>query len=312
MSFLFSDEYWKVKKKNGVSPFQMGVAYMGGSFWQTTVDNSITAYRNILLNQSKDINGNMVDPKVAFRQTNAIFMKHPLSASFSGLSPRLFGVVTKRTPKFGFLLGWSYLSGNNGEVGFTESFVASVASAPFISPWRFLERQQRLTLKETGKQRPMMDVIRECGTKNYLPLFRGSTALMCHSFASALLGLFGQPVLCKKIEKELGEKTTLGKHFANLVASCIVSPAYVIISNPINRCENIIQSNPISAQPITLRGAIKEYSIDVKQFGMSGFFRGQAVGITKAVISLSLFHMGRMALTDFFKARNERLGHIPK
>ena len=310
MSFLFSDEYWRVKK-NGVSPGQMGAAYLGGSLFQSGCDNFITSFRNVLLNHSKDTNGKMVDPKIAFRQTTAIFMKHPLASSFAGLNPRIIGVFTKRVPKFGFLLGYSYVSGNDGKVGAKESIFASLASAPFIAPWRLLERQQRLTLRETGKQRPMMDVVRECATHRFLPLFRGSSALAAHSMVSALLGLSGQPILQAKIETHLGENTTLGKHSANIIASAIVSPFYVIISNPVNIIENKLMSHPISEKRMTLQTAMKEYSADIKEFGIRGLTRSQNVGIVNAVISLSLFHMGRMSLADYYKARNERLGLVP-
>ena len=40
------------------------------------------------------------------------------------------------------------------------------------------------------------------------------------------------------------------------------------------------------------------------KFGMAGIFRGQGVGIFKAIISLSLFHEGRLFLTEEFKKYN--------
>jgi len=43
---------------------------------------------------------------------------------------------------------------------------------------------------------------------------------------------------------------------------------------------------------------------------LRGIFRGQGIGIAKAIVSLTMFHEGRLFLTDFFKKRNERLGNI--
>ena len=42
----------------------------------------------------------------------------------------------------------------------------------------------------------------------------------------------------------------------------------------------------------------------IPKFGMAGIFRGQGVGIFKAIISLSLFHEGRLFLTEKFKKYN--------
>mgnify|MGYP001220940608 CR=1 FL=1 len=43
----------------------------------------------------------------------------------------------------------------------------------------------------------------------------------------------------------------------------------------------------------------------------TGVFRGQGVGIFKAIISLTLFHEGRMFIARKFKERNEALGLLP-
>ena len=51
---------------------------------------------------------------------------------------------------------------------------------------------------------------------------------------------------------------------------------------------------------------------DMAEFGLRGVFRGQAIGIGKAVVSLSLFHEGRMFLARQFKASNEAAGKVPK
>ena len=61
--------------------------------------------------------------------------------------------------------------------------------------------------------------------------------LMGHSLASAMLGLVGQPRLQKYVHEELGSKAGLGGSAANLVASAIVSPIYVVVTNPLSRLE---------------------------------------------------------------------------
>lgn len=60
---------------------------------------------------AKDVNGKVVDPKIAVAEANATFKAHPISASLSGVMPRIIGVFFKRVPKFGFLLGISYALG---------------------------------------------------------------------------------------------------------------------------------------------------------------------------------------------------------
>lgn len=150
-------------------------------------------------------------------------MRAPITASLSGLWPRLIGVLFKRVPKFGILLGYSYVTGEGGEPGFAAATAASILSAPFINPVRardldppppsapllesslngvlaavpaqvrMIEKQQRAYMKETGMEKPLMEILRESAQKYFLPLFRGTIPLMGHSLASAVLGLVGQP-----------------------------------------------------------------------------------------------------------------------
>ena len=60
MSFLFSEDYYKVQKKTGLSPFQNMCAYLGGSAIQTVGDNPVTAYRQLVQQFAKDAAGNAV------------------------------------------------------------------------------------------------------------------------------------------------------------------------------------------------------------------------------------------------------------
>ena len=155
-----------------------------------------------------------------------------------------------------------------------------------------IEKQQRVNLLKTGKEVPISEIIKKSKENNFRPLFRGTVPLMGHSFISAILGLVGQPRLQKHIQSELGSKSTLGQSSSNLVASAIVSPLYVIATNPLSRLEVIMQTNSIKNKPIGVVEAIKEIGKDTKKFGMKCIFRGQCLGMAKAIVSLSLFHEG--------------------
>lgn len=300
---MLDNEYFKVNK-SGISPFQNMVAYLGGSMIQTVLDNPITAYRQLVQQYAKDINGKAIDPKISRMEANRVFMKYPVSASFSGLVPRMVGVGFKRVPKFGFLLGYSYLV-DNGKVGMMAATTASILSAPFINPIRMIEKQQRAYYKQTGKEKPIKEILIESKKQNFRPLFRGTIPLMGHSLASATTGLVGQPELQKYIQKKLDSETKFSRVTTGLISSSIVSPIYVIMTNPLSRLEVIMQTNSINKKSISLMDAVKEVARDSKEFGLRGIFRGQGVGLVKAIISLTLFHEGRIFLTDCFKTYNK-------
>jgi len=235
------------------------------------------------------------------------FKANPVSASLSGLGPRLVGVGFKRVPKFGFLLGISYFMDEHGNVGYVAATGASIFSAPFINPIRMIEKQQRAYFKQTGAEKPIREILRESAAKNYRPLFRGTVPLMGHSLASATTGLVGQPQLQKYIKSKLDDYG-FGA-VAGLIASAAVSPIYILMTNPLSRLEVIMQTSSIQGKSITLMEAIKEVVRDSKEFGLRGVFRGQGIGIAKAIISLTMFHEGRIFLTDQFKKYNERQGY---
>jgi hypothetical protein len=312
-SFLgFTPEYFQVKKKGGCSQFEVMIAYLGGSAFQTVVDNPVTAYRQLVQQYAKDVKGNVVDPTVARSEANAVFKKSPIGASLSGLGPRLVGVGFKRIPKFGILLGISFVMGEGGEVGLVAATGASILSAPFINPVRMIEKQQRAHFKTTGAQKPILEILKESKEANFRPLFRGTLPLVGHSLASATTGLVGQPQLKKWIQTQLSQTDLgLGAFAVGLTASAAVSPIYVIMTNPLSRLEVIMQTSSIQGKSITLFEACKEMALDTKRFGLRGMFRGQGLGIVKAIISLTMFHEGRIWCTEAFRARNERLGLIP-
>ena len=311
----FGKEYFEVRntpESNGCSPFQTMLAYLGGSAFQTVVDNPVTAYRQLIQQLAKDTSGKPVDPKIARAETNLVFRRSPISASLSGLGPRLVGVGLKRVPKFGFLLGISYTIGTDGEVGIVSAVGASVFSAAFINPVRMIEKQQRATFKQTGSEKPVMEILREASKKNYRPLFRGTVPLIGHSIASATTGLVGQPELEKYIRSELKAKSGLGTFATGLIASSIVSPIYIVLTNPLSRLEVIMQTSSIKGKSIGFGEACREIIRDSKMYGLRGTFRGQGIGIVKAIISLTMFHQGRIYCTDAFKDRNIRNGFVDK
>jgi hypothetical protein len=304
--------YFQVKKKNGVSPAEMMGGYLGGSAFQTVVDNPVTAYRQLIQQFAKGDKGEMVDPKVARQQANTVFKNNPLGASLSGIGPRLVGVGFKRIPKFGFLLGIAYATGNDGKPDLMAATGASILSAPFINPIRMIEKQQRAEFKTTGVTKPILEIVKEAGAKNFRPLFRGTLPLMGHSLASATTGLVGQPQLQAWINGKINEGNLgIGQFAANMISSALVSPIYILMTNPLSRLEVIMQTNSMKGKSITLREAIATVVQDSKEFGLRGVFRGQGIGIAKAIVSLSMFHQGRIWCTEWFRERNEKLGRIP-
>merc|ERR1712238_575023 len=56
---------------------------------------------------------------------------------------------------------------------------------------------------------------------------------------------------------------------------------------------------------------VGEMAADMSKFGLAGVFRGQGIGIAKAIVSLTLFHEGRIWLTAKLKARNVENGWVP-
>ena len=306
MAFLLDDTYYEINKKTGISPFQTMLSMLGGSAIQTVGDNPVTAYRQLVQQYAKDLTGKAVNPKMAVSEANAVFMASPVSASLSGLTPRLIGVGFKRVPKFGFLIGYSQMFGED-HPGLAAATAASIMSAPFINPVRMIEKQQIAYFKTTGATKPIAEILKESQQKKFAPLFRGTIPLMGHSFASATLGLVGQPELKKYLARELGNKGFSSSTGANLIASALVSPIYVVITNPLSRLEVIMQTNSIKGEKIPVTSAVKEMLADMAQFGLRGIFRGQGIGIGKAIVSrsLTLFHEGREWIANSFKARNE-------
>jgi len=310
MSFLFDQSFYEVKK-NGLSPFQNMCAYLGGSAIQTVGDNPVTAYRQLVQQFAKGVDGTLLSPAEASSEANKVFFKAPVTASLSGLWPRLIGVLFKRVPKFGILLGYSYVTGEGGEPGFAAATAASILSAPFINPVRMIEKQQRAFMKTTGVEKPVMEILKESAAKYFVPLFRGTIPLMGHSMASAILGLVGQPRLQKWVQKEVGGSGFFSQSGTNLIASAVVSPIYVVVTNPLSRLEVIMQTNSIKGNAISTVEAVKEMGADMAKFGLTGVFRGQGIGIFKAIISLTLFHEGRMYLAKQFREYNKRNGYTP-
>ena len=303
MFSILSSPYF-TEQKNGITQFQLLQAYLLGSTFQTVCDNPVTAYRQLVQQYSTDLSGKIVSPKIASAEAKKTFRTNPIGASLSGLGPRLIGVGFKRIPKFTALLGISYILEEGEDVGLYAATGASIISAYAINPIRMIEKQQRAFFRETGAEKPIKEILREASIKNYKPLFRGTVPLMGHSLASATTGLVGQPKLQKYIQNELGNNTPLGTFGTGLISSSIVSPIYVFMTNPLSRLEVIMQTKSIDGKGVSVMEAMKEVVKDSKEFGLRGVFRGQGIGITKAIISLTLFHQGRIEATNMYKRWN--------
>ena len=89
-----------------------------------------------------------------------------------------------------------------------------------------------------------------------------------------------------------------------------MSPIYVVVTNPLSRLEVIMQTSSMQQKSITTMEAVGEMAADMSKFGLAGVFRGQGIGIAKAIVSLTLFHEGRIWLTTKFKDYNKRNGYV--
>jgi hypothetical protein len=49
----FDASYFAVQKKGGCSQFEVMLAYLGGSAFQTVIDNPVTAYRQLVQQYAK-------------------------------------------------------------------------------------------------------------------------------------------------------------------------------------------------------------------------------------------------------------------
>ena len=214
---MISNTYFKVNEKSGISPFQNTIAYLGGSAVQTIDDNHITAYIQLFQQYAKNAKGETISPKLAVKEANSVFLRAPINSSFSGLQPRLVGVLFKRIPKFGFLLGYDFFTGGKGEPGFAAATTASILSAPFINPVRMIEKQQRVGLKLEGKQKQLKKFLKKALNKT-TDLYLEERSIIGHSLASALLGLVGQPKLQKYIQSELDSRSSLNRTTTNLLS----------------------------------------------------------------------------------------------
>ena len=81
-------DYFTVSQKNGLSQFQTMTAYLGGSAFQTVLDNPVTAYRQLVQQYAKDAAGKAVDPKVASAEAAAVGRTRPSAATTATRSCR--------------------------------------------------------------------------------------------------------------------------------------------------------------------------------------------------------------------------------
>jgi hypothetical protein len=67
-SLPFVPDDFFVVKSSGLSQFQALSAYLGGSCFQTIMDNPVTAYRQLVQQYAKDLNGNLLTLKLPLKK----------------------------------------------------------------------------------------------------------------------------------------------------------------------------------------------------------------------------------------------------
>ena len=87
-----------------------------------------------------------------------------------------------------------------------------------------IEKQQRAYFKQTGKAKPISEILSESRAANWKPLFRGTVPLMGHSLASATLGLVGQPKLQRYVKEQVGGTGKFSGVMTGLIASAVCVP----------------------------------------------------------------------------------------
>ena len=272
------------------------ISLLSSSMIQAIADNPLTSYRQLLQQYTKDKNGNYINPKYTNEKVKKIFLKNPINVAFSGLKIRLIGNFIKRVPNFGLLLGYN---GNNKTITLDSILFASIFASPFVNPIRFIEKQQRINLDRCSEEISVKLIMKKCKNQYYLPLFRGMTLLIGNTFIGTSLGIFYQNKLQQSIyKKDIFNNDYYNRLLSNILSSFIISPIYITLTNPLERIETMIQIKDIEKPKMKINNAIKEYLKDVKLNGLQGFFRGQATGILKVIISLTIFHETNMTIKN--------------
>lgn len=154
------NDYFTINKTSGLSPFQSTLTYLGASTVQIILDNPITSYYLLIQQYAKDKQGNLVSPTDTKKTVNNMFIRNPVNVAMSGLKPRLVSVLFKRVPRFSILVGYDYLNGGSGQPGVAAVVAASLLTTPFLNPIKMIEKQQRISLKKTGEQQDIREIIR--------------------------------------------------------------------------------------------------------------------------------------------------------
>lgn len=285
-------------QKGGISNFQIMYCYIAASSITTIIDNPFCVYRQ-LTQQST------LDPKITKGKVKKTFFKSPLTVAFSGISPRLFGIFLKKVPVYGLLSGISYLRNEKETISLGSVMYSSFLSAIIINPVRFIEKQQRSSFLKDGTKKSIGYIFKESSNEKYKPFFRGLVPHMSHSVISGCLALCGQSQLQKMISRKIKTKSFLGEITSNLLSSCLISPIYVILTNPLSRIETMIQTATIKKSAPSLKDCIVSIKQDYKKYGFHGFFRGQGVGMIKAIVHLTTFHQARMMFIQKTKIWNQ-------
>lgn len=285
-------------QKDGISNFQIMCCYMASASVTVFMDNPFSVYRQ-LTQQS------ILDPQMTKGEVKKTFSKSPLTVAFSGISPRLLGIFLKKVPVFGLLSGITYLRNEKESVSFVSVMYSSFLSAIIINPVRFIEKQQRSCLLKDGTKKSISSIFKDSSNQKFKPFYRGLLPHISHSMISGCLALSGQSKLQKIISRKIRTKSFLSEMTSNLLSSCLISPIYVILTNPITRIETIIQTAPIKKSAPSLKDCIVTIKQDYSKYGFHALFRGQGVGIIRAIVHLTIFHQARMVFIQKTKIWNQ-------
>jgi hypothetical protein len=278
-----------------INDFHVTTSYVAGVFLKTIIDNPFTTYRQYIQQFATNTDGRLLSTEVSRNEARSLFLKYPITSCTSGITPRIIGICGKAVPKFVTFVGVNrIMDGPGHKPSVIHAAVSSLLTAPIINALRMIEKQQRSEIRTTGKVKSIRNILKESSNTYFRPLLRGFTPLLGHSFISTSLALVGQPKMQSKLETTL-KNTGIEKRFiCNLLASTIISPIYVTLTNPLARMEVIMQTKSAALTPISLRDTIRLIFDDSRTFGIRGLFRGNGIGILKAIIALTSFHEGRM------------------
>jgi hypothetical protein len=175
------ENYFTVRE-NGISHFQLMMCNISASSFSILFDNPISVYRQMIQQSS-------MEPKYARQAAQSRFRQSPLTVGFTGITPRISGILLKKFPVFGILSTISHVR-NENEISPTTSLISGTLAAVVINPIRFIEKQQRSKFLSTGEKVSIAQIFKESYARSLTPFLRGIVQHMGHSVFSSLVGLY--------------------------------------------------------------------------------------------------------------------------